>query len=277
MKINISETATVLPSHPPFTTNHTLPYSHLDTDRNHHVIFRYLRVYAAATTTAADPFHVITTSLSAALVHYYPYTGTLRHCENGRFELNCTVGKGVPVIRATSDCTLTSVDYLDDPAANYIENLVPDPSPEEGMAHPLMLHVTVFGCGGYTMGVSIHHAMNDGFGGSLFYNTMAGLARGETKLPVEPVWDRARLLGPRNPVRVEFPFHEYLCLDKEFSAYSQLNGPVVRACFPVKEEWLDRFKGYLRERSGLNFTTFEAFGAFIWQSRYAFLAPLVDF
>jgi hypothetical protein len=30
--------------------------------------------------------------------------------------------------------------------------LVPDPQPEEGMKHPCMLQLTIFKCGGFTLG-----------------------------------------------------------------------------------------------------------------------------
>ncbi|KAK3010423.1 hypothetical protein RJ639_012316 [Escallonia herrerae] len=271
MKVTISETTTVHPSQPPFDHDHLLPLSHLDTDRNLHVNFRYLRAYANTPTTnnhRADPFHVITNALSAALVDYYPLTGTLRRRpSDGRLEVHCTGGKGVPFVRANVDCSLSSVNYLDDPDEEFVEQLVPDPSNEEEITHPFVLQVTTFDCGGYTLGACVHHSMGDGLGLTQFFNAMAELARGSSGVTIEPVWDRSSLLGPRDPVRVEFPVQEFLCVDKEFLPYSQSSGPVVRQCFEMREEWLNRFKELLRERSGLSFTTFEALGAFIWQSR----------
>jgi hypothetical protein len=177
------------------------------------------------------------------------------------------VGKGVPVIRASVDSTLESVNYLDDPAETWIESLVPDPDPEKGLENPMVLQVTEFACGGFCLGAMVHHAMCDGLGATQFFNGVAELARGASQLSVEPVWDRTRLLGPRDPPRVEFPVHEFVRLEKGFTPYSSSGEPVVRECFSVKEEWLDRLKGFLRERSGSSFTTFEALGAFIWRAR----------
>ncbi|KAL7243623.1 hypothetical protein ACSBR1_015931 [Camellia fascicularis] len=273
MEVKISETTTVYPSTPSFHHHHILILSHLDTDPNLHVTFRYLRAYVSTnhhhpTAATTDPFHIITTALSATLLHYYPFTGTLRRRHvDGRLELHCAAGKGVPVVRANVDCSLDSVNYLDDPAENWIETLVPDPNPDDALKNPLVLQVTTFGCGGYSLGASVHHSLCDGLGATQFFNGMAELARGASQLSVEPVWDRARLLGPRDPPRVEFPVHEFLRLDKGFSPYSSSSRPVVRECFHVREEWLDRFKGFLRERSGSSYTTFEALGAFIWQKR----------
>ncbi|CAI9770503.1 unnamed protein product [Fraxinus pennsylvanica] len=67
MQVKIQETVTVQPATPPFDHDHVLPLSHLDTDRNLHVTFRYLRVYAANDNHPAEPFHVITAALSTAL------------------------------------------------------------------------------------------------------------------------------------------------------------------------------------------------------------------
>ncbi|KAL2487760.1 HXXXD-type acyl-transferase family protein [Forsythia ovata] len=268
MQVKIQETVTVQPARPPFDHDHVLPLSHLDTDRNLHVTFRYLRVYAANDNHPAEPFHVITAALSTALVHYYPFTGTLRRRHlDGRLELHCHLRKGVPVIRAAVECSLSSVNYLDDLDEKFVEQLVPDPGLEDGMTRPVILQVTGFGCGGFVLGAAIHHSLCDGLGASLFFNGMAELARGAGQITVEPVWDRVNLLGPRNPSRIEFPFQDILSLDKDFSPYSDSGIRVIKECFNVKEEWLDRLKELLHEKSGLKFTTFEALGALIWRSR----------
>ncbi|KAI4296869.1 hypothetical protein L6164_036789 [Bauhinia variegata] len=268
-KVKISEHTLILPSRPPFTHDHVLPLSHLDTDRNLHVTFRYLRAYVNAA-SAGEPFSVISSSLSEALVHYYPLAGTFRRRQDAgqRLELSCAAGQGVPLIRANVDFTLDSVNYLDDPESDFLEQLVPDPDLEEGMTHPCILQVTMFKCGGFTLGAAIQHSLCDGLGASLFFNAMADLARGATRINLKPVWERDRLLGPRDPPRVEAPvIREFLHLDKEFLPYKQETGPIVRACFEVKDEWVERFKRSLLEQCGLNFTTFEALGAYIWRSK----------
>lgn len=266
------EQTLIFPSHTPFSDDHTLPLSHLDTDRNLHLTIRYLRAYTATTTTHHhnNHFHVISSSLSQTLPHYYPLAGTLRrrkHPDN-RLELFCTANQGIPLIHTTVDFTLDSVNYLDDPASPFVEQLVPDPEPEEGMEHPCMLQLTVFKCGGFTLGAAIHHSLCDGMGGTLFFNSVAELARGVTRITVEPIWDREKLLGPRDPPRVDSPLiREFLSLDKEFSPYKENIGPVKRECFHVRDECLDNFKRSLFDQSGFNFTTFEALGAYIWRSK----------
>ena len=131
-----------------------------------------------------------------------------------------------------------------------------------------MLQITVFRCGGFTLGAAMHHALCDGMGGSLFFNAVAELARGSTRITVDPLWDREVLLGPRDPPRVESPMiGEFLSLEKGLLPYQEDVGGVVRECFHVKDECLEGFKRSLFEQSGLNFTTFEALGAYIWRSK----------
>ncbi|GJU88504.1 spermidine sinapoyl-CoA acyltransferase [Tanacetum coccineum] len=267
MDVKTSPPTTIHPSQPPFTDDHILPLSHLDTDRNMNVPFRYVRAYAATNQQQnTDPFDVITAALSTTLVKYYPYTGSLhRRTSDGRFELHCRVGDGVQVIPATVDFPLSSVNYLDDANEEFIELLVPNPDEETRVSNLLILQVTRFSCGGYTLGACVHHALCDGLGATLFFNAMAEVARGVSGVTVDPVWDRSSLLGPREPARTDFPIDEFLCLDKDF--VSELSEKVVREYYHVKDDWLDQFKAFLHEKSGSNFTTFEALGAALWQAR----------
>ncbi|KAJ6402160.1 hypothetical protein OIU84_014281 [Salix udensis] len=243
-EIHIKETIPIQPATPPFSQDHTLPLSRLDTDRNLNVTFRYLRVYANATSDDRDhPFNVIAAALSSALVHYYPLAATLRRGQvDNRLELVCSRDHlGVPLINATVNCTLEKLNYLDDPDPDFVDRLAPDPDQTYGLANPCVLQVTVFECGGWTLGTSIHHGLCDGLGATQFFNVMAELARGVDRVSVNPVWDRAGL------VRVV--------------------GKVARECFHVKDEWLEKFKKVLFEESGSSFTTFEALGAFIWRAK----------
>ncbi|KAI3899191.1 hypothetical protein MKW92_005038 [Papaver armeniacum] len=271
-QVRIIDKTTVLPTHPPFHEDHTLALSHIDNDRNIQVNFRYLRAYVNSNSNPADPVHIISEALSKTLVHYYPLAGTLqRHSENSRsrFELFCSPGQGVPVIRAVCNHSLDSLNYLDDPAEKFLEELVPDPKYEDVMEHPFVLQITIFACGGFSLGSSVYHSMCDGFGSGMFFNAMAELARGASEISTKPVWERASQLGPRNPPKVEFPFHEFLLLDKEFSPYKANNNDLsIRECFHVQGQALERFKGSLYEQSGgKKFTTFEALGALIWRAR----------
>lgn len=144
---------------------------------------------------------------------------------------------------------------------------MPAPTLEEGLANPCILQVTVFKCGGYTLGTAVHHSMCDGMGATLVFGAAGELARGATKISVQPVWDRATLLGPRHPPRAEGPVLEFLGTEKGFKPYSHDVGPVVRQCFDVADECLDGLKDALFDECGMKFTTFEAFGAFVWRAK----------
>ena len=268
MQVQTFETTLVVPATSPFADDHVLSLSYIDNDPNLRVSFRYLRAYVSAnpSTPSLDPFHVIASALSTALVHYYPLAGSLRTRSDSRLELLCSKGQGVPLIRAKVSCTLDSVSYLDEDT-HFVEQLVPNPGPDEDLAHPCMLQLTMFDCGGFTLGTTIHHSLADGVGATQFFNVMAEFARGATRASITQIWDREKLLGPRNPPRVEDPIREFLSLDSGFLAYQQPIGPVVRECFHVKNECLDQFKSQLFDRSGVNFTTFEALGAFIWRAK----------
>ncbi|KAK7412424.1 hypothetical protein VNO78_03884 [Psophocarpus tetragonolobus] len=268
--IKILESSVILPSSPPLgdshNHNHDLPLSHLDTDPNLNLTFRYLRAYVAS---SLDPFHVISSSLPRALSHFYPLAATL-HASPHRLQLCCSAAQGVPLLRAAANFSLHSVNFLDDPASPFLDHLVPDPGPRQGMDHPCMLQLTVFACGGFTLGAAMHHALCDGIGGTLFFNALAELARGATRITLDPVWERPALLGPRDPPRVDSPFiQEFLRLQKGLLPYQHhvAVGAITRECFHVKDQCLHKFKRSLSDHSGFNFTVFEALAAYIWRAK----------
>ncbi|PKI72752.1 hypothetical protein CRG98_006837 [Punica granatum] len=275
MKVEIEGTSLVLPTTPPFPHPHTLPLSHLDSDPNLRVTFRYVRAYLncpesrLSTRCNDDPFTAISSGLSSALIHYYPFAATLRPCPDNprRLELFCAPSQGVPLIHAKADCTLESVEYLDGAAMEsvFIEQLAPDPSADEMMINPCILQVTVFKCGGFALGAAINHAMCDGVGATQFFGAVAELARGTGQISIEPIWDRPAHLGPRDPPRITAPI-------EEFRGRAMVNQEgvgtkvVVREWVHVRDELLERFKSWLVEKCGVSFTTFEALGAFIWRA-----------
>ncbi|XP_047940462.1 spermidine sinapoyl-CoA acyltransferase [Salvia hispanica] len=269
MQLLRHETAVIRPIKPPFDHDHTLPLSHLDTDRNLLVTLRYLRIYPGSRHNQSDPFHVITAALSAALLPYYPLAGTLRRRPSDhRLELHCRAGDGLPVILAVAGGTLAAGagDGGDDPS--FMDQLAPDPDPGSDPIRPMVLQITRFSCGGFVLGASVHHAICDGFGATLFFSAVAEAARGVGGAGVvDPVWDRSVLLGPRSPPRVEYPIRELLSLDRGFSPYAGSGKRVVKEYLNVEGAWLGRVKEMWYKQSGLKFTTFEALGALIWSSR----------
>ncbi|KAK9092834.1 hypothetical protein Syun_027745 [Stephania yunnanensis] len=284
MEVKIMDAARIFPSRPPFDQDHILLLSHLDNDPNVQVNFRYVRAYTntpttnitdtttvtATLVTPLDPFLVISKALSNALVHYYPFAGVLRHRRptDARLELHCAAEQSILLLRATANCSLASVNHLEDPRDPILEQLAPEPDSEaDSLSQPFVLQLTIFTCGGFSLGASIHHSLCDGLGSTQFFNAVAEFARGAARPSVEPVWDRLSLLGPREPARAEAPVREVLVLDREFRPYLTPSRGVVRECFHVRDESVERFKRVLYELSEQRFTTFEALGAFIWRNR----------
>ncbi|CAA7402572.1 unnamed protein product [Spirodela intermedia] len=268
-EVETIETILVLPSASPFSGFHgdypreeTPRFSHLDTDRNLDVTVRTLRIYAGGGGPAAlDPFNAITGALSKALSSYYPLAGSLRRRSAGdRLEVYCAEGQGVPVTRASSRGTLAALNYLDDLGSAMVERLV-----------------TLFACGGFSLGMCVHHSFCDGAGSTLFLSAVAEIARGAVTPAVEPVWDRAALLGPRRPPRTEVDLTPVLRTAGRLSdPYGARDGggAVVREYFHVSDVCLERLRTQLQEASGSSsFTTFEVLVAFIWKARFAARVP----
>lgn len=280
-EVETIETILVVPSSSPFSgfrgdhpREKTLRFSHLDTDRNLDVTVRSLRVYAGGGGAASlDPFDVITGALSKALSSYYPLAGSLRRRRaDNRLEVHCVEGQGVPVTRASSRRTLAALNYLDDFSSAMVERLVPDPTAGEELEHPLTLQVTIFACGGFSLGMCVHHSFCDGAGATLFLSAVAEIARGAAAAAVEPVWDRAALLGPRRPPRTEVDLTPVLRTAGRLShPYGARDGgdAIAREYFHVSEVCLERLRGQIQEASGSSsFTTFEALVAFIWRAKF---------
>jgi hypothetical protein len=70
------------------------------------------------------------------------------------------------------------------------------------------VQVTRLACGGFILGVRLHHTMADAQGLVQFLSAVAELARGAAAPTVRPVWGRA-LLTARAPPRPGFAHREY--------------------------------------------------------------------
>ncbi|KAE8689446.1 P-loop containing nucleoside triphosphate hydrolases superfamily protein [Hibiscus syriacus] len=113
------------------------------------------------------------------------------------------------------NCTLESVNYLEDPDMNSVEHHVPDPSQEETMINPCTLQLTVFKCGGFVLGAAIQNSLCDGLGATQFFCMAADIARGVNRLKFQ------HGLGPSHPVRSKEPYE------------SRSHGSVVKPAFPA--------------------------------------------
>ncbi|KAH0886372.1 LOW QUALITY PROTEIN: hypothetical protein HID58_062468, partial [Brassica napus] len=161
-----SEVVLVKPSKP--TPDVSLSLSTLDNDPMVESIVQTICVFAPEPYLEDQANHdlayLLQHALSHALVYYYPFAGKLhRKSDDNRLQLNCKPGDGVPFIRATAACTLSSLNYLDS-AGDEAYQLVPCYEPVKGCEgyDPLALQVTKFACGGITIGMAHSHSVADG-------------------------------------------------------------------------------------------------------------------
>ncbi|PWA91131.1 transferase, Chloramphenicol acetyltransferase-like domain protein [Artemisia annua] len=138
-------------------------------------------------------------SLSSTLVHFYPFAGRLNSIAGGRLELDCNAD-GVQFIEAYIDMKLNDLDSLL-PSPIY-HHLIPSidyqnlPLEEIPL---LVLQVTRFSCGGFSIGLNISHVVADGQSALHFVSEWARVCRGEL-IESPPFIDR-KLLRAGDPPR----------------------------------------------------------------------------
>ncbi|GAU27276.1 hypothetical protein TSUD_125570 [Trifolium subterraneum] len=233
-----------------------------------------VHVYRSSTThhdsdSSFNLCHVFKEALSKALFYYYPFAGRLvKHADDEKLRVHCNPNAenyGVPFLEATTNCTLSSINYLDNTDTIISKHLVLKP---QDKSYPLLFMVTKFLCGGFTIGMGVLHAVCDGFGASQFFNTIVELAKGRIEPSVIPVWERERLVG--SITKQPFPlFH----MNKESIAFSpflnQTNSTNIKQyCFKVEGEMITKLKlNLMKENENIRVTTFESLAAYIWRSR----------
>ncbi|KAK7336271.1 hypothetical protein VNO77_16807 [Canavalia gladiata] len=139
--------------------------------------------------------HTLSTSLSKALTHYYPFAGRLCWTQNGRLQLLCNA-KGALLLEATCNCELNLDDLAHFAPTHVVEQLAPKVDydvPIEDI--PLLLaQLTRFQCGSLTLGVVLCRPILDGTSAASFINSWAKLARGESlDSSLMPLLDRNML------------------------------------------------------------------------------------
>ena len=163
----------VKPSKP--TSSCVLSLSSIDNNPNLEPLCHTVYVYRSNIDSSfynnnqVDPACLITEALSKALVYYYPLAGKLKKKSNGKLQINCTAD-GVPFLVANANCKLSSLHYLDGVGVEVTKQFVFDFSSEgDSGYHPLVMQVTKFSCGGFTIGMSLSHSVCDGFGAAHFF------------------------------------------------------------------------------------------------------------
>ncbi|XVF20398.1 hypothetical protein REPUB_Repub11eG0195000 [Reevesia pubescens] len=175
LSIDRKDVVLVKPSKP--TPSEVLSLSTVDNTPTYQLLGQIIGVYQANNIDSshtldqsfcheqADPVCIMEEAVSNILVYYYPLAGKLTRQKDGTAGVNCNAD-GVPFLVATANCHLSSLNYLDGIDTEIAKQFVLDLSSEweNGNYHPLMFQVTKFSCGGFAIGMSIAHAVIDGFG-----------------------------------------------------------------------------------------------------------------
>ncbi|MED6172440.1 hypothetical protein PIB30_050134 [Stylosanthes scabra] len=142
-------------------------------------------------------FHTLMISLGKALSIYYPLAGRLRFIDGSRWEINCNA-KGALLIDAfcngKSMYDFCGDDFLPTGLVSQLMPKIDYDAPLDDTPF-LVVQVTRFNCGGFTIGVAMCRAVIDGMATIRFMNTWAKLARGESLDPSErfPCYDPSLL------------------------------------------------------------------------------------
>ena len=220
-----------------------------------------------------QPVEAIKKGLSRALVHYQTVAGRLAAADDDDddsvLHVACT-GEGVPFVAASAGCALQDHGLLDAPVStSLLDGLALCYAAAEGCRRTdplLLMQVTEFACGGFTVGVTWNHTLADGDGMAQFLQAVGELARAEADdvlVPsVAPVRDGRGVSLPLLSPQV-VAAKQWLMLDRGGMGLVYLDITVpVKLINRIKSE----YKAAHADDGGYC-TTFEAAVAVLWRCR----------
>ncbi|MCD9641502.1 hypothetical protein HAX54_027714 [Datura stramonium] len=188
MKVSLKNHWVVKPAEP--TWNGTVSLSEFDQTftLTHVPTIYYYKFSTDFVKSTDDIIKTLKTSLSKALVYFYPLAGRLRWISGSRLELKCDAS-GVVLTKAESDAKLDDLDdLLISPDYNSLFPHVDYTIPIDEL--PLLfVQLTEFQCGAIALSFAISHAVVDGQSALYFFSQWARIARGES-LIFDPFHDR---------------------------------------------------------------------------------------
>nr|UZQ19733.1 fatty alcohol:caffeoyl-CoA acyltransferase [Gleditsia microphylla] len=131
----------------------------------------------------------------------------------------------------------------------------------------LIAQVTLFSCGGCSLGLRLCHCIFDGLGAMQFLGAWAATAKtGTLVIDPEPCWDR-EMFQPRNPPVVKFPHMEFMRIDEGSNLTMTLwQTKPVQKCYRISREFQTWIKALAQPYDNAGCTTFDAMAAHIWRS-----------
>ncbi|KAK1414118.1 hypothetical protein QVD17_29859 [Tagetes erecta] len=196
MRVTVTLSSMVKPAE--LTWSGGLALSELDqTGMTAHVPTVYF--YTRSSNSWPTVVQTLKNSLSITLVHFYPLAGRLASIADGRLELNCNAA-GVPFTEAYADVKLADLDdFFEYPIFDQLIPSVDYRNTPLKEAPLLLLQVTRFLCGGWSLGFCISHVVVDGQSALHFLTEWARVCRGEP-LDSPPHLDR-KVLRAGQPLK----------------------------------------------------------------------------
>ncbi|KAK1420858.1 hypothetical protein QVD17_22770 [Tagetes erecta] len=212
------------------------------------------------------------TSLSSILLHFFPLAGRLSLIDGGRLELNCNAA-GAQFVEAYADIKLLDLDTLL-PSQVY-HQLIPSIDYQNITLEEiplLVLQVTRFTCGGFTLGLNISHVVADGQSALHFVSEWARVCRGEP-LETPPYIDRKILRAGDPPRTLEMIHHEQfdpppILIDQSDEKERERATTVTMLKLTATQVETLKIKANESTTSEMSrgFTRYEAISAHIWRT-----------
>ncbi|KAJ3677184.1 hypothetical protein LUZ60_002908 [Juncus effusus] len=217
--------------------------------------------YRANTNPNFFSIETLVSSLSKALVRFYPFAGRLGVDPCGRIEINCN-GEGALFVVARSDITLD--DFNDFAPSTEMRNMfVPPAGSPDPPCVLLMLQVTYFKCGGVALGTAMHHTVIDARSAFHFIETWSSIARGEPNYTPPPCLDRTLIQARPDPI-VLFDHPEYKSNPKSLVP-SGASAPYVSSILKISKKQVNALKLRCSDMIGARVSGFRAIVALVWR------------
>lgn len=207
-----------------------------------------------------EPAKVIREAVAKVLVPYYPVAGRLaKDADDGKLQVACT-GEGLWFVEASAGFGLEDVEYLEcQPLMMPKEQLLPllPPDIDQSDVSFMMLQVTEFKCGGFTVGFRGSHIMFDAIGAGQFKIAMGEMARGLAQPTTTPVWCRDAIPSPPSLQDEVQLVHSPALTASKFEHYAT----------DVSLDVVKQLQNDLSKEKGQRISVFDVVTAKLWQCR----------
>ncbi|KAF5939376.1 hypothetical protein HYC85_023635 [Camellia sinensis] len=298
LKITLEETISIRPSKQP--ERQTIQLSGLDriSPAILYTIFFYKSQFNNEKTSSSSSDDVVDrakTALQKVLISWFPTAGRLRiNAETEKLEIDCN-NQGVTAITAKTGSKLEELGRLCEYKPCY-EKLVPQlPDAEDISKNPLVVvQITRFACGGFSIGFGSSHTLFDGIGAFNFLASWAHIATGKDESDlIVPNHSRNALLNAictpySTPMATSIYEQDHIAAiqdlyripmqamasddrrwETELAKFSQIDpqGGLQLISLSIKKEVVEAWKELVIERGKLlKCSTFDLLCAQIWKA-----------